>query len=225
MILMRESKHLNALLIDVLKGERDAHHILADLLEEMGDVDKSDQARMIADSSDALQLSIGLMPYRVAVRLACDSAERVFRLHTERRIDDPSPFDTVRLWLQSKVSDAEMNRACRVLCSKRLLGEFVYVVSNEQCACAERLAAALRAAFLVVHQERHYGADADTGKAREYANTARAEAAFAVQLARIAAHLPLEPRRWLRRQPVSTTDGHRERSWQTKRAISLLMRD
>ena len=71
--LVYESCHTTALALDVLNNQRDAHKILGDLLEEMGDTAGAQFARSDRKNPrKRLDLAIGLLPMLAAARIACD---------------------------------------------------------------------------------------------------------------------------------------------------------
>ena len=63
--------------LEILDRERDAHKILADFLEELGDVGHAQWARSRKNSSrKRLEFAISLLPASAAVQLGCDFIER-----------------------------------------------------------------------------------------------------------------------------------------------------
>lgn len=106
------------LTIAMLDGEPDAQHILADLLEEQGDLGVAKWARARKRHVvPRLELAIGLLPHRAALSLACDFAEHVIR-PVATRWWAPSiseGFDPLRQWLLGLASDDDLIAACLIL--------------------------------------------------------------------------------------------------------------
>ncbi len=70
------------LALSILEGDRDSHHILADLLEEEGDAGLAEWARARKGSQrKKFDIAIGVLPARLNVRLACAFAIHLHAQH------------------------------------------------------------------------------------------------------------------------------------------------
>ena len=106
------------LTIAMLDGEPDAQHILADLLEEQGDVGVAQWARARKRHVvPRLELAIGLLPHRAALSLACDFAEHVIQPRDTHwwAASIREGFQPLRQWVLGSADDDDVIAACLIL--------------------------------------------------------------------------------------------------------------
>ena len=132
----------------MLDGEPDAQIILADLLEEQGDLGLAQWARARKRHVvPRLELAIGLLPFRTALSAACDFAEHAMEGLYWAEFGKNS-FPLLRHWVLGSASDAQLVAACKILTTQR-----AYHRTLAQRKVCHALAAAAQNARLAAHHE------------------------------------------------------------------------
>ena len=200
------------LTIAMLDGEPDAQHILADLLEEQGDVGVAQWARARKRHVvPRLELAIGLLPHRAALSLACDFAEHVIE---SRRTNWWAPnisdgFEPLRSWLLGAASDDDLIAACMILdCDSHYADPYDRSPAQRKVCCA--LAGAAQSARLAA---RH--AATQSPKTHHYEQECATDARKTARYARDS-----RPRNDL---PAQHQNRRHETQWQITRTRNLLV--
>ena len=200
------------LTIAMLDGQPDAQHILADLLEEQGEIGLATWARARKRHVvPRLELAIGMLPYRAALSLACDFAEHVIQQQSTRwwapNIRDG--FEPLRQWLLGAASDDDLIAACLILdCDAHFADPYDRTIPQRQ-ACSALAGAAQNARLAAQH------AATQSSKAHHFDHECATDARKTARYARQS-----RPRNTM---TSGRTSRRHETQWQIARTRNLLV--